>query len=119
MLTVARRFLLILIAFALVGGTTMQLARSTQYEAVLVTAGVPCDMTMPAPAAEKTKPMMPCKGMTPDCIKQMGCVESSALPSRLNSSDFATHYSPVIYWTASSRMDGLIRKPDPFPPRTA
>ena len=118
MLTVARRFLLMLVAFALVGGTTMQLARSAQYGAMMVTAGVPCDMAMPAPAAEKTKPMMPCKGITPDCIKQMGCAATAALPARLSSSGFAAHYSPVIYWTASSRLDGLAREPEPFPPRT-
>jgi hypothetical protein len=119
MLTVARRFLLVLVAFALVGGTTTQLARSAQYGAVMVMTGVPCDMAMPGHAAKDTKPMMPCKGMTPACIKQIGCVASTALPERLTSNDFSAQNDPVVYWTASSRLDGLARKPDLLPPRTA
>src|ERR1700722_12179734 len=90
MLKVVRRFLILLIAFAVVGGTTTELARSAQYGAPMTMAGMPCDMAMPA--SGDTKPMPPCKGMTPDCIKLMGCVTVTALPAR-----FPTHRMTVRY----------------------
>jgi hypothetical protein len=64
-------------------------------------------------------PMAPCKGMTPDCIKQMGCcVVDYALPARLESTDLVVPLSTVAYWAAWSQMAGLSREPEPLPPRT-
>ncbi len=118
MLRVAHRLLLVLIAFAIVGGTTVQLARSAEPLAPMTMAGLPCGMMMSMAGSEHGKPMMPCKGMTPDCLKQMGCVTDVALPARLVESGFAAHFTPVDYWPTSSELANLISTPEPLPPRT-
>jgi hypothetical protein len=120
MLRFAHRLMLALIAFAIVGGTTVQLAQSSQYAAPMAIAGMPCDMMMPmADTAGHGQPMAPCKGMTPDCIKQMGCIVDVALPARLASADVTVPLSTVAYWSAWPEMAGQIREPEPLPPRTA
>jgi hypothetical protein len=118
MLRVAHQLLLVLIAFAIVGGTTTQLAQSAQYAAPITMAGMPCDMMMPAAGGDHGKPMAPCKGMTPDCIKLMGCATAVALPARFQSNEFAMLFSTVNYWTMSSKLAALVRTPEPLPPRT-
>jgi hypothetical protein len=118
MLRVAHRLLLVLIAFAIVGGTTAQLARSAQSIAPMTMAGMPCDMMMPAASSERGEPMTPCKGMTPDCIKQMGCVADVALPARLANNEFVAHFTTVDYWSAMSELAELVNTPEPLPPRT-
>jgi len=117
MLTVAHRLLVVLIAFAIVGGTTVQLARSAQRLGPIAVAGMPCDMSMPGMGAEHGKPMMPCKNMTPDCIKQLGCVADAAVPARLVSVEPAVHSNPVHYWFARSGLTSFIPVPEPLPPR--
>ena len=111
--------MLALIAFAIVGGTTVQLARSSQYVAPTTMADMPCDIMMSMADAGHGEPMAPCKGMTPDCIKQMGCVVDVALPARRVSSDVTVPLSTIAYWSAWFEMAGLIREPEPLPPRTA
>jgi hypothetical protein len=81
-------------------------------------AGMPCDMAMPASASGDTKPMAPCKGMTPDCIKLMGCVTVSALPARYLTHELAVQYSMIGYWASFSKLASLDREPEPLPPRT-
>jgi hypothetical protein len=118
MIRVLRHLLLVLIAFAIVGGTTAQLAQSAQYAAPMTMAGMPCDMVMPATGADHGKPMAPCKGMTPDCIKVMGCVTDVALPARLMSHEFAAQFTTVDYWTAVPALADRVSTPEPLPPRT-
>jgi hypothetical protein len=114
-----RQFLFALIGFAIVGGTTTQLARSAAFVAPVTMSGVPCDMTAPAAGAEHGKPMTPCKNMTPDCIKQIGCVVDTGLPVRLVSHEAAARFSAVDYWNARSDATGLSCTPEPLPPRTS
>jgi hypothetical protein len=118
MLRALRQFLLVLIAFAIVGGTTAQLARSAQYAAPMTMTGMPCDMTAMAAGADHDKPMMPCHGMTPDCIKQMGCITDTGLLARPFSDEIVVHASAVDYWTAWPKLAGLTQEPEPLPPRT-
>jgi hypothetical protein len=119
MLKVFRHLLFVLLAFAIVGGTTTQLAQSAQYAAPMTMAGMPCDMMMPAAAAtDNGKPTPPCDGMTPDCIKLMGCVTAVALPTRFVSHEVAVHVTTVDYWSTLSKLAVLVRTPEPFPPRT-
>jgi hypothetical protein len=118
MLRLGYRLMLALILFAMVGGQTAQLAQATAYAAPSTIAGMPCDMMLPMADAGPGKPMVPCKGMTPDCIKQMGCVVDFALPAPLGITDVAVPLSTVAYWSAWSQMAGLIREPEPLPPRT-
>ncbi len=112
-----RRFLVVLVAFAIIGGTPSQLARSAEYGMVAI--GMPCDMMMSGQAADgHAKPMAPCKTMTVDCIKQIGCVADIALPARFASLEVVAHHTSVDYWAAWSKLASLVREPEPLPPRT-
>lgn len=113
-----RQILLVLIAFAFIGGTWSQLARSTEYAAPIVMAGMPCDVMMSHAGMPDDKSIPPCKGMTPDCIKQMGCISDAALPARTVSLDIAVAFSDVDYWSARRKLAEFVRKPEPLPPRT-
>jgi hypothetical protein len=121
---VFRRLLAVLVAFALVGGTTAQFAQAAQYVAPMTMAGMPCGIMMPMAAGEHGMamehgmPMMPGKGMAPDCTKQMCCMVAAALPARFVGNEIITHYSAVDYWPARSRLAGVMREPEPLPPRT-
>ena len=119
MLRVAYRFLLVVIVFAVIGGPTVQLAQPAVSMAPTMMADMPCGMAMSAADAGHGAPMAPCKGLTPECIKQMGCIVTIALPTRLADMDIAVLFSPVAYWSARSEMTGVAREPDPLPPRTA
>jgi len=115
---VLSQFLLVLIAFALVGGTTAQLALSVQPVAPMTMTGTPCNMMTSAIDGSHGQPMTPCKGVTPDCIKQMGCVTNPALPARITDNEIIAHSSRVAYGMVLSRLAGLITTPEPNPPRT-
>ena len=112
-----RRLLVVVIAFAIVGGTTSQLAKSAEYSVVAV--GTPCDMMMPAQADDgHSAPIASCKTMTVDCLKRLGCVADVALPARSASLEMVAHHTAVDYWAAWSNHAGLVREPEPLPPRT-
>ena len=118
MLRLARRLLAVLVVFAIIGGPSVQLAQPAVYASPKTMADMPCDgMASMADAGHGT-PMAPCKGMTPDCIKQMGCVADAALPARAMSLDVAVNFSDVDYWSAWSSMADFVREPEPLPPRT-
>jgi hypothetical protein len=119
MLKVATRFLLALIVFAVIGGPAAQLAKPAVSTAPTIMADMPCDMAMPVADAGHDVPMAPCKGLTSECIKQIGCIVTVALPTRLVDMDTAVLFSPVAYWSAWSKMTGVAREPEPLPPRTA
>ncbi len=87
MLKGLRHILLLLVALALVSGTTTELARAAQDVAPMTMDGMPCTMAMPASASGETTPMAPCKGMTPGCIKLVGCVTVVALHARYTMHD--------------------------------
>lgn len=113
-----RQFLLVLIAFAFIGGTSSQLAHAAEYAGPMTMAGMPCNMMMSHAGMQYDKPMPPCKGMTSDCIKQMGCVTDAALPARMVNFDIAAQFSDVDYWSAWSKLADFVREPEPLPPRT-
>lgn len=113
-----RQLLLVLIAFALIGGTSSQLARSAEYAAPIVMTGMPSDVMTSHAGRQDDKPTLPCEGMTPDCIKQMGCVSDAALPARTLSLDIAESFSDVDYWSAWCKLADFVREPEPLPPRT-
>ncbi len=48
--------------------------------------------------------MQPCKGMTSDCIKLMGCVTVNALPAQFQTHASTVQYSAVDYWTPTSTL---------------
>jgi hypothetical protein len=112
-----RQFFLVLIAFAVIGGQSSQLARSAETMTTMAAAGMPCDMMMPHRAADHDN-QMPCKGLTPDCIKQMGCIVDAALPARFVAVTPAVHSGEVAYWPARSSLADFVRDPEALPPRT-
>lgn len=112
------RFLLVLIAFAVIGGPTLHLAQPPQFMPSMAMGDVPCDMAMPVADAGHGAPMLPCKGMTADCIKEMGCVANVALPTRMANTDVVFAFRPVAYWSARSEMAGVVHEPADLPPRT-
>ena len=115
----ARNFLAMLVVFAIIGGPSMHPAQSAGFSAPLTMADMPCDgMASMADAGQGT-PMAPCKGLTPDCIKQMGCVVDVGLPARLAMVGDTVVFSKVAYWAAGSAMAGVVREPEPLPPRIA
>ncbi len=112
-----RRLLVVFIVFAIISGTTSQLAKSAEHSVVAV--GMPCDMMIPAqPEHGHSAPMAPCKTMKTDCLKQLSCVADIALPARLASLEGVTPYTSVGYWSAWSNLAGLVLQPEPMPPRT-
>ena len=114
----AYRLLLVLIVSAVIGGPAGQLVQAAAPMAQAVMADMPCDMAMPMADAGRGAPMVPCKGLTPECIKQMGCVANAALPVRMADSEGVTSFSPVAYWSTWSLMTGMAHTPEPLPPRT-
>jgi hypothetical protein len=120
MLKAAYRILLVLIVFAVIGGPVVRLAQPPAASmAPMAMADMPCDMAMPVADAGHGAPMAPCKGMTPECIKQMGCVANAALPIWLVDDETTFAFSLVAYWSARSEMTGMAQEPEPLPPRTA
>jgi hypothetical protein len=117
MVRTLRQFLLVLIAFAFVGGATMELVQAAQEVAPMTMACTPGAMMMPSSSSEHDKPTMPCKGMTPGCIKQMGCVTDVALPVHLANDASVSNFRTIDYWSSWSKLAGMFRIPEPLPPR--
>ena len=119
MLRFLHRFLLAITAFAFLGGATLQAmpVADTQVKTsgadMAMAAGMPCEHMDAMKGAGM--PLLPCKGMTPDCIKQMGCIGFPDLPQ---ASVLATPvaYAVVDYRHLQQPSVGLSRKPDLFPP---
>ena len=108
------------VALAIVGGTTPDLAGSAEYGPIMATMDAPCDMAMPMSASgDAPTPMAPCKGLTADCIKQMGCVTAIGLPAHFLTHETAVQYATVAYWSPLTRLVSLDLQPEPQPPRTA
>ncbi len=115
----ARTLLLALSAFAMVGGASVQLALSVPLVPSVVTAEMPCDMAaMPMAETGQGQTTAPCKGLTPDCIKQMGCIADVALPVRLAAADPGVPFGTADLRQVRSTLSGTVSNPDPMPPRT-
>jgi hypothetical protein len=115
-----RHILLVLVAFAVVGGTTSEFALSAAHGTVAAMTDAPCNMAMPDQASGGgTMPMPPCKGMTSDCIKQMGCVTVVGLPAYFHTHETVVQYGTVDFWLPPSKLESLDLAPEPQPPRTA
>jgi hypothetical protein len=117
---ILHRLILAMTLLAFVGGMTLQLMPPKAAFAATVTAPMSGDcshMAMP-PADAGTGHGMPCKGMDPECVKQMGCLGTLSLPLRLGANFARFTYRTVVYWAPATFRDGRSIKPDLFPPRT-
>lgn len=112
-----RRFLVVLVAFAVIGGTTSKLAWSAEYGPAAV--GTPCDVMILAQADDvHSAPLASCKMIQVNCLKQLGCVADTAFPARFASLDVVAHHTSVNFWATWSNLAGVVREPEPLPPRT-
>ena len=66
------------------------------------------DRGVPAP--------MPCKGIMPDCVKQMGCIGSPNLAARSAELQGPISYRDVVYASQDEIGPDRSIKPDLFPP---
>jgi hypothetical protein len=117
-MSICRHMLVILIVIAFLGGTAqaqpcLQIADGAG-TGEMAAMDMPCDQMKGMDAAGRD---MPCKGLTPECVKQMGCVTIPALVERFASNVVSIGYSKVVYASPSSDSEGLSRKPDLLPPR--
>ena len=69
------------------------------------------DHATPAPMKQ-----VPCKGISLDCAKQVGCISSPALPAPSTALGSPTAYGRVAYWPPLASRAGLSIKPALFPP---
>lgn len=58
----------------------------------------------------------PCKGIMPDCVKQMGCIGSPSLAARSAELQAPVFYDAVVYASLHQSRPGRSVKPDLFPP---
>jgi hypothetical protein len=59
---------------------------------------------------------VPCKGISLDCAKQLGCISSQALPPPSTAFGSPNAYGCVAYWSLATSRAGLSIKPGLFPP---
>jgi hypothetical protein len=113
------RVLVAVTVLAFLGGTTVQAMPRADPQDVAEQAmqvGMPCEYMATMAAASKTAGgHMPCKGITPDCIKQMGCIGFPTLPSTDGLSTQVA-YTTLRYRLMQHRLTGLALKPALFPP---
>ena len=100
-----RKILFALLAVATLGASSPQLAPVVSSTTPMTMLGTPCDQ-------------MPCKAMTPACLKQIGCSVSLALPARAPAIAGAARFVEVDYWLAGAELAGVAHTPEPLPPRT-
>lgn len=112
-----QRLVIALTLVAFVGGMTLQLMPPKVAFAapVPVPAMGDCQhMAMPTDAGPSHT--IPCKGIDPECVKQMGCLGTASLPLRPASPATFFSYSRVAYWLPAAIIAGRSIKPDLLPP---
>ena len=114
---ILHRVILAVTLLAFVGGMTLQLMppKAAFASGTAPMSGDCAHMAMPSPDAGSGH-AMPCKGMDPECVKQMGCLGTPSLPLRLGVDVIPFAYGKVVYWTPAVARDGRSIKPDLFPP---
>src|SRR6266436_10054575 len=116
-----RCFIVLLSVLAFVSGMTTQAIPSAEAlgltkPSAVAKAEPECPrMAMDHPDRGVPKPL-PCKGIMPDCVKQMGCLGSPILPERSTAISVLIAYSTVAYWSPSPVLSGRDVEPDLYPP---
>jgi hypothetical protein len=107
-----RRILVLLIATAYVGATLFQVAPVFVASAETGSAAMN-GMPHEEPGQGDT---MPCKGMLPGCVTDLGCIFLVSLPAPNVTLFTVTAWSSVIYDNASDALRGRTIKPALGPP---
>jgi len=119
MSVILRRLVVALSVLAFVSGMTVQAVPSAAALGRSAAAGI-ADPECPRMAMEHHSDRMPvplpCKGIMLDCVKQMGCLGTPALPDRSGVVSAPVSYALVAYWAPCSALSGRDVAPDLFPP---
>ena len=107
-----RRILALLIVTAYVGATMLQVAPSYAANAGMSSSSMNGMMHEQDGQTDK----MPCKGMLPGCVTDLGCIFLVSLPAPNVTLFTVTAWSSVIYDKASDALPGLTIKPALGPP---
>lgn len=121
MYAAGKRLVMILTAIAFILAMSVQAVPSAEALG-LTSAAQAADMDEHCPRMAVEHPdrgipqVMPCKGIMPDCVKQMGCIGSPNLAARSAELAKPVSYVPVRYWTPALEGGGRSIEPDFFPP---
>jgi len=115
------RLIVALTIFAFIGGMSIQAIPSAEALGLSTAEGsAKADPECPRMAMEHHSQGMPiplpCKGIMLDCVKQMGCLGTPALPDRADAVSVPVAYSMVAYWSPGPVLSGRDVEPDLFPP---
>ena len=115
------RLIVALTIFAFIGGMSIQAIPSAEALGLGTAEGsAKADPECPRMAMEHHSRGMPipppCKGIMLDCVKQMGCLGTPALPDRADAVSVPVAYSMVTYWSPGPVLSGRDVEPDLFPP---
>jgi hypothetical protein len=116
---VSRRLIVVVSVLAFVSGMTTQALPSAQALGLTgVSAVAKADPECPRMAMEHPQDPapLPCRGIVLDCVKQMGCLGTPALPDRSNVVGVPVAYSIVAYCAPCRALLGRNVEPDLFPP---
>ena len=121
MSSIFRRLMVALSLLAFVSGMTVQVLPSAQALGLnMAERGANGDPECPRMAMDQPGNSMPvplpCKGIMLDCVKQMGCLGTPALPDRSAPVSVPIAYSIVAYWAPCPALSGQNVEPDLFPP---
>jgi hypothetical protein len=107
-----RRILTLLIVTAYIGATVFQVAPT--YAASVAMSGSSMNSMMHEQDGPGDK--MPCKGMLPGCVTDLGCIFLVSVPSPDLTLVTMTAWSSVIYTGSSESLRGRSIKPALGPP---
>jgi hypothetical protein len=107
-----RRILALLIVTAYVGATVLQVAPTYAANAEMSSSSMAGMMHEPGGQTDK----MPCKGMLPNCVTDIGCIFLVSLPAPGLYFFTTTSWSSVIYDNAPEALGGRTIKPALGPP---
>jgi hypothetical protein len=116
-----RRLVAALSVLAFLSGMTIQAVPSAEALGLSATeVGAQTDPECPRMAMEhhntEVPAPLPCKGIMLDCVKQMGCLGTPALPDRSSTVSVPVAYTIVVYWSPGPSLSGQNIEPDLFPP---
>jgi hypothetical protein len=107
-----RRILALLIVTAYVGATTLQVAPTYAANPHMSSSSLNGMMHEQDGSGAK----MPCKGMLPNCVTDIGCIFLVSVPTPNVTFITSTTWSSVIYDNASEGLRGRTIKPALGPP---
>ena len=118
---ILRHLVVALSLLAFVSGMTVQATPSAQALGLsMAERGAKADPECPRMVMDHSGDGMPvplpCKGNTLDCVKQMGCLGTPALPNRSAGVSVPIAYSIAAYWALCPALSGQNVEPDLFPP---